>query len=247
MGSDSERWDVRRAQAELEAIYQQKFPELVSALADFESETLSYPQLLDVSAQHYDTAGTKLLIVGQQTEKWYGEWKNLKTLAPEIAIRKLLDHYREFNLGDGKRHSPFWRYAHKLYKLLNSKGPSNGFIWSNLIKMDGLNKKNKWGYSGWPIAEQIFKSFDVLPSEVDLARPDVVVFFTGHSYDEHLEMTFPGAELSTVPRSCLDGKWLSAVRHARLPKHSYRIYHPGYLNRQPDGISVLEAICNLVA
>jgi len=246
MCSDSGRWDVVKAQATLRALYEQKFPELVSALADVETGTLSYPQLLDMSAHGYGAAKTKLLIVGQQTQTWYGEWRCLKSYAPKDAIRELLGRYREFNLGEGKRHTPFWQYAHRLYRLLNTDGPDNGFVWSNLIKMDGLNRKGRQGYPGWPIEERINKSFNVLVSEVDLAEPGVVAFFTGHDYDECLRVSFPGVQLSKVQSSGLDDKWLSLVRHDRLPEHSFRTYHPGYLSRQRKGDSVLGAIRDLV-
>lgn len=244
--TNSKGWDVRVAQARLQVIYEQKFLGLVSALADLENETLSYPQLLDISAQNYGKAQTKLMVVGQQTQTWYGEWNDLKTYAPEDGVRKLMNHYREFNLGDGKRQTPFWQYAHKLYTLLNPTGPENGCIWSNLIKMDGLDKKGKWGYPGWPIEERINKSFNIIISEADMAEPDVVVFFTGRSYDECLGRSFPGAKLCAVPQSGLDFKWLSVVKHDRLPEHSYRTYHPGYLNRQPNRHSVLDEIRDLV-
>lgn len=246
MTTDSGGWDVCRAQAKLQTVYEQKYPGLKSALADADAETLSCPQLVDISAHNYKLARTKLLIFGQQTREWYDDWSNIKGDVAAHAVRELLQEYSVFNLGSGLRHTPFWHYAHELHTLLNPNGPGNGFIWSNLIKMAGLNKQDKWGYPGWLIEELINKSFDVLVSEVNLAEPDVVVFFTGHDYDECLERSFPGVRLSAVPRANLDSNWLAAVKHVRLPEHSYRTYHPGYLNRQRKGSSVLGAIRELV-
>ncbi len=244
MCANLNRWDVIKAQTTLRAIYEQKFPGLVSALADVADENLWSPQLVDIAAHEYDVADTKLLIVGKQPQTWCDKWNSLEKEA-DHAVRELLICYRDFNLGEGKRNTPFWQYAHKLYKHLNPNGPDHGFIWSNLVRMDRWNKKDKEGYPGWKIEERLIKSFDVLGCEVELAKPDVVVFFTGHDYDVCIEANFPGKQVSAVPGSDFDCKWLSFVRHDRLPERSYRTYHPGYLNRTGKGNSVLEAILEL--
>ncbi|MGB8986353.1 MAG: hypothetical protein WCC37_07105, partial [Candidatus Sulfotelmatobacter sp.] len=245
MQTSSETWEVNVAQVKLRAIYEGKLPALIAALAEIENEALSYPQLLDISAHSYGTATIKLLVVGQQTQTWYGEWKDIKARDAAETVRELLQLYREFNLGDGKRHTPFWQCAHKLYKLLNPTG-ADGFIWSNLIKMDGWTEKGKWGYPGSLVEERINESFNVLTCEVAVAKPDVVVFFTGHSYDECIERSFPGVQFSATPSVGFDTNWLCLIKHDLLPAHSYRTYHPGYLNRQRNGHAVLEAIRALV-
>jgi len=252
MRANPKGWNSKKAQAELRAVYEEKFPRLVSALAGVEAEGLSYPQIVDISAHDYSAARIKLLIIGQQTQSWYsddashnGEWSSIKKHSPGDAVGKLLDCYAKFKLGEGKMQTPFWRYSYNFYRALNPTGPTHGFIWSNLVKMDGVNKKGKRGYPGWPIEECLIQFFDVVGSEVELAKPDVTVFFTGHGYDKCIERSFPGAQFERVPHSGLDGKWLSVVKHDRLPQCSYRTYHPGYLNRMRKGDSALEKTIEL--
>ncbi len=94
--------------------------------------------------------------------------------------------------------------------------------------MDGWNeKKRQWGYPGWQIEELLNDCFDVLVSEVKLAQPDVIVFFTGHSYDECIRRIFPGAQFSPAAPAGFGPNWLSTVKHGNLPDHSYRTYHLG--------------------
>lgn len=125
MSQVPEGWDVRATQ--LRAIYEEKWPELRSVLSGFQDRHLSWPQLVDISAHNYIAAGIKLLVIGQQTRGWYGEWKEIQAVPPTDAVRMLLDKYGEFRLGEDNC-TPFWCYAHRLYGLLNPAGPANGFI-----------------------------------------------------------------------------------------------------------------------
>jgi hypothetical protein len=241
---------VKEAQAALQVVYEQKLPALSAALSKLQDQALSNPQLLDIASHGYSAASVRLLIVGQQTQSWFGEWKDTKGKPPAEAVRELLKRYHEFDLGEEIRGTPFWHCSHKLYRLLNPTGPENGFLYSNLIKMDGWNeKKRQWGYPGWQTEELLNNWFDVLVSEVKLAEPDVVVFFTGHRYDECIQRIFLGAQFSTTAPPGFGPNWLSIVKHDKLPQHSYRTYHPGYLNRQGRHRrdAILEAIRSLVS
>ncbi len=79
--------EVKEAQAALQAIYEQKLPALSAALSELEDQALSNPQLLDIASHAYRAADVRLLIVGQQTQTWYGEWKDTKGKPPAEAVR----------------------------------------------------------------------------------------------------------------------------------------------------------------
>jgi hypothetical protein len=212
--------------------YENSWPVLNSALVSAGSpEELSYPLLIDVEADNYAKADKRLLIVGQQTHGWYGQWCDLENDSKRDPVPFLMNLYKDFNLGTGWRHTPFWSASHDLYRALNPSGPEDGFIWSNLIKMDGRGRAE----SGDPrpkqeLEELVCRTFNMLPMEIEIAAPEVVIFLTGPDYDRRLN-------------DCLDSRmqplkgWglneLARVVDARglLPSHSYRTYHPGYLFR----------------
>jgi hypothetical protein len=101
----------------------------------------------------------------------------------------------------------------------------------------------EWSYPRWPIEEALGKSFPALAKELQLAKPDVVVFFANPSYKDSLKLNLPGATFESLPE--FNERMLSKVVHENLPTHSYQTYHPKYLNikKCPD---ILEKIRSLV-
>ena len=98
---------------------------------------------------------------------------------------------------------------------------SKRFARGNLFKLNQNNTRPS------PEVEEIICSnFPLLPYEIKALNPDLVIFFTGPYYDERLKKTFAGAVLDTVDDLPLN--LLSRIKHAKLPYHSYRTYHPGY-------------------
>src|SRR5580658_5057866 len=168
--------------------YRNSWPLLNSALLAVGSpEELSYPLLLDLEADNYPEAGKKLLVVGQQTHGWYGQWRDLENNSSGDPVPFLMNLYKDFKLGTGWRHTPFWSASHDIYGALNPEGPEDGFIWSNLIKMDGRGREN----SGGPrprreLEDLVCRTFNRLPIEVEIAAPEVVIFLTGPDYDQRL-------------------------------------------------------------
>lgn len=169
---------------------------------------LSGPLLIEVP-DAFHNARVKLMIVGQQTKGWEHT---------KAGIEGLLAYYRRFELGKRKR-SPFWRAARSIYNCLNPAGPPQGFIWSNLIKVD-VNEQRPH-----PELEELICCTDLLQYELAITQPDVVVFFTGPSYDERLRITFPGVVCERV------NDFVNRLSHGALPGKAFQSYHPGYLQR----------------
>jgi hypothetical protein len=59
--------------------------------------------------------------------------------------------------------------------------------------------------------------------------PNVVVFFTGYSYDKHLETHISDIQFNTY--SNWSRNQFVICSSNLLPPLSFRTYHPGYLNR----------------
>ena len=170
---------------------------------------LGGPLLVEVP-DAYCKAKVKLMIVGQQTAGWGHP--------ADDSIRDLLGQYRGFELGR-RMSSPFWEATYEIYNFLNPDGPPQGFVWSNLIKVD-VNKKRPSRE-----LEELICSIGLLRHELSITEPDVVVFFTGPSYDARLRTTFPGVKCERV------NDFVNRLSHDALPEKAFRSYHPGYLKR----------------
>ena len=205
----------------LRKIYENYWPSLQDALLgrDDLKNRLGGPFLMDVCPEYF-AAQKKLLIVGQQTKGWGNAWTQE---AADDAIGFLMQIYAGFRLGENYLPTPFWAAAHQVYRKLNPAGPSYGFLWTNLVKVD-----QDEGQPDAEVEEIVSAAFPVLPEEIEVVSPGIVVFFTGR-YDHRLRRTFPGVRFEEV--AGLPRKVLAKLVHERLPEPSYRTYHPSYFVR----------------
>lgn len=179
-------------------------------------QKLTYPLLINIFPE-YQIAKVKLFIIGQQTRGW-------QIQIDGDPIKFLMGKYETFHLGENFSYSPFWLACHQLYQALNPQGSKYGFIWTNLVKID-QNKSRPCHQ----IENKICEAFPVLIKEIQISKPDVVVFFTGPNYDTRLKNTFPGSTLKTIEGYNL--RTLARVSHKSLPINSFRTYHPVYIRR----------------
>jgi hypothetical protein len=80
-------------------------------------------------------------------------------------------------------------------------------------------------------------------AELEMLKPDVVIFFTGESYDYTIKSYFPGCEFERVDHS---GKLLDRVVFPDAPKLMLRTNHPKQL-RLGGSWNTIKAIAELVA
>lgn len=193
---------------ELIQIYSEAMPtfEKVSS----EHKGVSGPLFISVPPDYVRTE-VRLMIVGQQTHGW-----------PRVTVglKKLLQTYQDFNLGRKYTKSAFWQASHKVYKSLNPNGPERAFLWSNLLKVD--IEKNRPSSK----IEEAICELRLLPEEIRILKPNVVIFFTGPDYEDRLKKTFPNVEYRKL------SPFLSQLTHSNLPMQSFQTYHPGHLWRK---------------
>lgn len=182
------------------------------------NERLSYPLFMSLPQAYYE-ARKKLMIVGQQGYQWGFSKKDSGRDPKWNSTQQLIQLYKNFALGKQYIKSPFWQAAHELYNLLNPNASPDGFLWSNLITVDDWNKRPDQA------VEQSVCELGLLSEEIQITKPDVVVFFTGPYYDEMLKKTFDRLELQKISTE------LAIVKHPLLPVQSFRTYHPGFLWR----------------
>ncbi|HWI50619.1 MAG TPA: hypothetical protein VNT01_00580 [Symbiobacteriaceae bacterium] len=228
IASGTGHFDITTANRALSTLYGERLQDLFAELGG--AERVSNPLLVEAQPG-YGAVQTRLMVVGQQTFGWEGA---LGQGVGDDPVGRLMQAYRDYRVGANWRSTPFWQAAYELYGLLNPAGPDEGFIWSNLIKVD------QGGYRPEPEVEVAARRlFGVLPDEVAILEPDVVAFFTGPGYDRVLRRLFPGVVL--FPCEGYDVEDLARVVHPLLPARTYRTHHPRTL-RMNHKWAVVEAI-----
>ena len=185
---------------------------------------VSLPHLIFVKKQYCENKD-KLMIVGQQTFGWTNMFENDPTLT---FIQQMIKTYEKFDLGKTYFKSPFWMSSHYLAKLFNNE--EYDFIWTNLLKVDqNKQRPNK------SIEDKICE-LSMLQNEIRITKPNVIVFFTGPTYDDIIQKTFPNSKIKKL------NEYISLIEHDSLPKNSYRTYHPNFLMKKYDYKNVLNEI-----
>ncbi len=126
----------------------------------------------------YHTVKQKILIVGQETNGWMEMDFN------QHSVDSLTKHYQNFGLGQNANFkgdydkrpyliSPFWNFSRSFFSKINEVDKrEKGFLWTNISKFD-VNTTT-------PDKEQYhFESFELLRKEVQIVKPDIVLFLTG--------------------------------------------------------------------
>lgn len=206
----------------LRELYRSIWPSVAALPTD---QGLSLPLLISL-ADTYPIADLRLLVVGQETQTWYG------LLGQELGddpVERVLSRYAQFNLGAGYP-SPFWDAIRKVTRLLGTPEKSVGLAWSNLYPCDQNGDR-----PGEPLGQALL-DMRILPSEVKILDPHAVVFFTGPDYDSALTYLFPSANRADVGAS--KSQRIHRVEHPDLPTASFRTYHPGYLRRQKQEAAI---------
>ncbi len=174
-------------------------------------------------------------MIGQQTNSWFKE----DGIKQEIeSVQALMSEYQKFNLGEKYKSTFFWRAAYLLQQTINPGSDQFGIMWSNLVRVDHMKKRAEVRI------EDLICIIPLLKREIEIVKPDVVVFFTGPDYEERLVCTFPGVRIKKI--SEYDLKHLAQLEHSQLPSRTFRTYHPGYLSRQGLTNHVITKIAELV-
>lgn len=173
----------------------------------------------------YMSQKVKLMIVGQQTQGWC-----------DGGINDLLACYEDFNFGESYYASPFWNITRKIEKILNID--AYAIIWSNLNRCD-FNSERPTD----KIEKDLMALSKMLAVEIEILEPNIVLFFSGPNFDEHIKSSFSGCCFESVKG--FTQRELLRVQHELLPSHAYRVYHPKYMRIrgiEPRFIEYVESI-----
>jgi len=111
----------------LRNLYERNIEKLIAVRENFPGENLEGPLLM--SLESYFRQPRKLIIIGQETNGWACDYKN---------IDNQLATYREFNLGEKYDYTPFRNITRKLERMMSIEPYS--CAWSNLNRYDHNGK-----------------------------------------------------------------------------------------------------------
>lgn len=159
----------------LNKLYMKKWASLIE---NSKGSNAACPLLIQVD-ENYQDADIRVMVVGQETDGWLGSLENNKKTITEIQ-----GAYFDYLYKCKKKiRRPFWNrknfryYKEKIAKRYPYKRVS--FIWNNVNKI-GKNGRGKPTKKILKLENQYFNVFE---EEMNILRPDIVIFVTG---DRHI-------------------------------------------------------------
>ena len=233
---------MKNTQKQLDRLYIEYLDKIFSSndiYKKVEDFTFSSPLFIDLQVKNGKIAEKeyKLLFVGQQTKGWFNkrERKELNIKIKTDYLNALKELYIEFNYGDrleeNKYNGYLWQFQRPLLDKINEKVNNKfGLLWSNLVRVD----ENQGKIDDKDTIEKIaYNNNEILRKEIEIIKPDAVVFVTGYSYDWLLEKTFDDLIFKQSANENLNIRKLAILESEFLPKLSFRTYHPRPLYQNP--------------
>ncbi|MDR0659031.1 MAG: hypothetical protein LBG18_08910 [Mediterranea sp.] len=177
----------------------------------------------------YENADIRVMIVGKETRGWIDEFD--PAADPGVEIEEILNEYDRFYY-PVKKGGSFWNGSKLFRQMLDSRFPDKKirYIWNNIIKMGKAHDKGAPSDSVYAIEQ---KHFSVVREEIEILKPHLLLFLTGHGYDRRIkdklgELTFEPLSPSYPERELAKFKIPGAAP-------AYRTHHPNYMYRQGKG------------
>lgn len=182
------------------------------------------PLLLSIDEEKYTNADINVLIIGQETNDW-GHIFNSN-------FDETIEIYDDFfNSGHALENygGQFWNGVNRFHDLLAKKFPDKkiNLTWNNVVKIGaaGRNQNHPKEY----IYNIEKNNFNVLPDEIEILNPDIILFVSGPYYDSNIEDKLKDIEFVKVDDE-FPIRRLSKIKY-RQYQNIFRTYHPNYLWR----------------
>lgn len=192
----------------------------LSASDEFRDKPTS-PLLISLEDyDEYESADIRLMVFGQETNNWFGEFN------PNMM--EVLGLYESYFLSgdwmlDKKR--VFWRGLKPYLDGIREKFPEKNFsfIWNNLSKVGKISKGSSPKY----IRDVELEYFSVIKAEIEILRPNIILFFTGFKRDEDIKSIFSTARFESISGFPIDElASISSIAGSNV----FRTYHPYAVN-----------------
>lgn len=180
----------------------------------------SNPLLLKHAApDYYENADLRVMIFGQENNDWEDVFYN--------KIDKISNIYQDFYQGFKYGYRGYFKnHFNKFLGLLEQKYPNKKIscFWNNVIKV------GKAGEKGTPpeyILELEQKYFSVLKKEIEIVKPNIILFFSGHNYDKYIKHQIPDLKADNIDGFSSDELQLFKIQNVDF---AFRISHPQRLH-----------------
>lgn len=188
--------------------------------SDQYAEKPTNPLLLSTNKQsNYTNADIRIMIFGQETNSWYGDFNG------DIRkVQKLYDDF--FATGYCFKYGGYFWNAIKLFRNeIRNRFPEKSIdlLWNNVVKVGKSGSKGKPPKYIYEIEK---KHFNVIPDEVKIMRPNLILFLSGPYYDSLIRNAFGEIDLKSIQG--FKKRQLAEIQ-LPLPIKTFRTYHPNYL------------------
>lgn len=190
---------------------------------EYDEKTPTNLLCLNLSKEYLD-AEVKVMIFGQETNDWHGDYGGAK------EAESLVDEYDDFFTSKkcfSSHGGHFWNAVSKTVEALEEKTSKTvAVLWNNIVK---IGKSGDKGRPEAALIEWQKPAMKFIIKEIEIAKPNIIIFFTGPDYDDMLQMVFEDIEFKNTNKKSL--RQLAVVSSKYLPAASVRTYHPQYLWR----------------
>jgi len=201
-----------------------------------EPENLSAPLLLNIQ-ESYLKSKPRIMFVGKETNHWLT--KN-RPSEDRKGINFLINHFDEafqrlFHRYDEALSDNFEKTKSDFFTVYNkfTNGELGSVVWNNLFKMSydqKKSKKNNFSKSSINHSDVLRKlSKDTFIGELEILKPDILIFVTGADYDKVIKDFFPNYE--TINVKIKKRLWKFKLKIDNKEIICYRTIHPYYYKR----------------
>ena len=259
--------DCMKLNEQLETLYASRWKETCSALlgiADNGQAVVkpAYPFLLSTvrwengmaNENWYTEADMKVLVFGKETNTWVGDADDFgvppsPVFSSKVSLGAVMGIYENFYATyyhhggfsyNGTRYGTFHYGFNQFASLLNARCPDKkiAYLWNNIVK---VGKADGSGFCGTEIYEAQKRCFMVVGGEVEILKPDLILFLTG-DYDNRIIDCWNGAQFEALPSFTVND--VAQVKLPGISVPAYRTQHPSARVLKEERDKRLEAIIN---
>ncbi|MFV0175213.1 hypothetical protein OBK14_13040 [Empedobacter falsenii] len=169
--------------------------------------------------EDFQNSDIKVMILGQENNDWEGEYGG--------DYEHLLKTCSDFYQGEYYQHLGYFKNHYNLIvDLLKDKFEDKniGFFWSNVVK---IGKAYEKGLPPNYVLDVLETDFNVLQEEINIIKPDIIIFISGPDYDYHINQQIKDLRIVEV-----ENYGIRELAKMEIPnvKFAYRTYHPQKMN-----------------
>jgi hypothetical protein len=189
-------------------------------------------------SESYLTSALRVMIVGKETRKWGAGLAEVNRYTHPSAYVDMLLKRHANELAKLRPRSKFFQFYRDASKKLycENQSPTDAIVWANLFCLS--YRKRSPVKCGADIGAIKSLSRTLLRIQVEVLKPDVILFVTGTSYDKYLTEFFAiGSSKVIEPRAL----WSFKAEGIQ----AYRTSHPQWGKGRPWRTQALELTANL--